>query len=30
MQQKAALWITGAFHIFPIWGIKAITGFIPI
>lgn len=30
MQQRAVLWITGAFHTTPFWGIEAIAGLIPI
>ena len=30
MQHRAALWITGAFHILPLWGVKAIASLIPI
>ena len=30
MQRRAAIWILGAFKIFPSFGIKAITGLIPI
>ena len=30
MQQRAALWISGAFHISPIPGIEAMSGLVPI
>ena len=30
MQWRATLWITEAFQMSPTWGIKAITGLIPI
>jgi len=30
MQQRAALWITGAFRTSPSEGVKAITGLVPI
>ena len=30
MQRKAAIWILGTFKTFPSFGVKAITGLIPI
>ena len=30
MQQRAALWITGAFQISPSLGVEAIAGLVPI
>ena len=30
MQKRAALWIIGAFKMFPTFGIEAIIGLIPI
>ena len=30
MQRRAAIWILGAFKMFPLFGIKAIVGLIPI